>query len=67
MDDCMRRQWQRDLRKNHSKSIDAPLWLWSSIVELVGNHETSYLEHCRMHCVAANRKGARHALAIRQS
>jgi uncharacterized protein (DUF2252 family) len=27
--------------------LDAPSWLWSSIVELVKSHEGNYLEHCR--------------------
>lgn len=47
MDGAARRAWLSELRRNKTKSIDAPLWLWSSVVELVGGHEVGYLEHCR--------------------
>ena len=47
MDDATRKQWLGELRRNRSKTIEAPLWLWNSIVELVSNHEAGYLEHCR--------------------
>jgi uncharacterized protein (DUF2252 family) len=47
MDSVARRAWLAELRRNRTKSIDAPLWLWSSIVEIVGGHEVGYLEHCR--------------------
>jgi uncharacterized protein (DUF2252 family) len=47
MDEPTRNQWAADLRRNRSKTIDAPLWLWNSIVQLVSNHEAGYLEHCR--------------------
>jgi uncharacterized protein (DUF2252 family) len=39
--------WHRELRARHGRSIDAPFWLWSSIVDLLGLHERQYLEHCR--------------------
>lgn len=39
--------WHRDLKARHGKSIDAPFWLWSAIVDLLGLHERQYLEHCR--------------------
>ena len=29
------------------KKIDAPSWLWKSVVELSAMHESAYLEHCR--------------------
>ncbi|GAB5096847.1 DUF2252 domain-containing protein [Caballeronia sp. LP006] len=53
MDKNTRRSWLSELRRTKTKSIDAPLWLWSSIVELVGSHETGYLEHCRRYALAA--------------
>jgi len=40
-------EWWSDLQKNRSKSLDAPSWLWSSIVSLLMSHEGGYLEHCR--------------------
>jgi uncharacterized protein (DUF2252 family) len=46
-----RKQWQIDLRRNRSKSLDAPNWLWTSVVELLTCHERAYLEHCRKHAL----------------
>jgi uncharacterized protein (DUF2252 family) len=42
-----RRQWLTTLQRNRSRSLDAPSWLWNSVVELVAAHEAAYLEHCR--------------------
>ena len=39
--------WQNELRKKHSKSLDAPSWLWTSVTALIAEHEIAYLEHCR--------------------
>jgi uncharacterized protein (DUF2252 family) len=36
-----------------SKKLDAPSWLWTSIVELVARHESAYLEHCRQYALNA--------------
>jgi uncharacterized protein (DUF2252 family) len=47
MDEGVRKSWADNLEKNRSKSLDAPSWLWSSVVSLIGSHETAYLEHCR--------------------
>jgi uncharacterized protein (DUF2252 family) len=47
MDSATRKQWQADLKRNRSKSLDAPDWLWESVVELLAGHERAYLEHCR--------------------
>jgi hypothetical protein len=47
MDAPTRKQWLKELKRNRSKPLDAPSWLWSSIVELVKSHEGGYLEHCR--------------------
>jgi uncharacterized protein (DUF2252 family) len=52
MERAAQREWLADLRKNRSRSLDAPLWLWKSVVELVASHETAYLEHCRRHGMA---------------
>ncbi|QSN63924.1 MULTISPECIES: DUF2252 domain-containing protein [unclassified Caballeronia] len=53
MDRATRKSWLAELKRTKPKSIDAPLWLWSSIVELVGSHEVGYLEHCRRYALAA--------------
>lgn len=47
MDEATRSKWADTLENNRSKSLDAPSWLWSSVVALIGNQETAYLEHCR--------------------
>ena len=52
LDHGARRAWLKELRRGRSKTIDAPLWLWNSIVELVGSHEVGYLEHCRRFAMA---------------
>jgi uncharacterized protein (DUF2252 family) len=44
-----RSSWLAKLRKQHSKSLEAPSWLWSSVVSLIADHETTYLEHCRLY------------------
>lgn len=47
MDAVTRQRWASELGRSRSKSLDAPSWLWSSVVALVGSHEIAYLEHCR--------------------
>jgi uncharacterized protein (DUF2252 family) len=47
MDAGGRKAWLAELRRNRSKTLDAPGWLWTSIVELVSSHAAGYLEHCR--------------------
>ena len=46
------KSWLEELQRNRSKSLDAPSWLWNSVVDLVGAHETAYLEHCRLYAAA---------------
>jgi uncharacterized protein (DUF2252 family) len=47
MDQETRRAWKKELGRRQSKSLEAPSWLWSSVVSLIASHETAYLEHCR--------------------
>ena len=54
LDRPTRRIWQGDLSRNRQKDLDAPSWLWSSIVELVSSHEAAYLEHCRRYAMNAH-------------
>jgi uncharacterized protein (DUF2252 family) len=51
MDRDTRVQWRRDLRRNCSKSLDAPGWLWKNVVDLLADHEKAYLEHCRKYAL----------------
>jgi len=53
MTDDVRLSWQSELRRNQATTIDAPFWLWRSIVELVSSHEVGYLEHCRRYALSA--------------
>jgi uncharacterized protein (DUF2252 family) len=46
MDAEVRRAWHHELRRSRSKSSGAPSWLWRSVIDLIGIHETAYLEHC---------------------
>jgi uncharacterized protein (DUF2252 family) len=51
MDASTRKIWRKGLQQNRSKNLDAPSWLWSSIVELATSHEGGYLEHCRKYAL----------------
>jgi uncharacterized protein (DUF2252 family) len=55
MDQGVRKSWADDLERNRSRSLDAPSWLWSSVVSLIGSHEVAYLEHCRRYAKAASK------------
>lgn len=46
------REWRAELRRHRSKGLDAPSWLWSSVVALMADHEMAYLEHCRRYSMA---------------
>ena len=52
MDDPTRNAWIKELKRNRSKTIDAPFWLWRSIVELISVHEAGYLNHCRRYALS---------------
>jgi uncharacterized protein (DUF2252 family) len=47
MERSQRRAWRSDLAKNRKASLEAPSWLWTSVVELIALHEAAYLDHCR--------------------
>jgi len=51
MDAQTRRAWTAELARNRSGALDAPSWLWSSVVELTAAHEAAYLEHCRRYAL----------------
>jgi uncharacterized protein (DUF2252 family) len=53
MDATFQKRWRKELTASRSKSLDAPSWLWSSVVALVATHEAAYLEHCRKYATAA--------------
>jgi uncharacterized protein (DUF2252 family) len=53
MDATTRRRWIAELARNRSKKLDAPSWLWLSVVELIASHEAAYLDHCRRYALEA--------------
>lgn len=52
MDEATRRDWQAQLSRHRSKTLDAPSWLWASVVDLLISHEEAYLEHCRKYALS---------------
>lgn len=61
MDEATRKRWSRELDRHRSKSLDAPSWLWSSVVSPIGSHEVAYLDHCRKYATqeSARQKAAK--------
>ena len=53
MNAVTRAKWRDELGRNRAANLDAPSWLWSSIVELVASHEAAYLEHCRKYAMGS--------------
>ncbi len=52
LSDEARRAWAAQLTKPSAGNLDAPSWLWKSIVEMAAAHEAGYLEHCRRFALA---------------
>lgn len=52
MDTTVRQEWLTILAKNRTSSLEAPSWLWSSVVELIALHEAAYLDHCRRYVLS---------------
>ncbi|MES1184411.1 MAG: DUF2252 family protein [Myxococcales bacterium] len=55
MNEEEKRSWRKQLQNASGRWLEAPSWLWSSVVELVGVHERAYLEHCRRVALGAER------------
>src|SRR5450631_447458 len=53
MDEATCKSWSNELDRHRPKSLEAPSWLWSSVVSLIGSHEMAYLEHCRKYSTQA--------------
>ena len=51
LDDEARTLWRGELKRDQSHDLDAPDWLWTSVVALAGRHERGYLEHCRRYAL----------------
>jgi uncharacterized protein (DUF2252 family) len=52
MDAATRKAFAESLKVRRSARLDAPSWLWNSVVELASAHEAAYLEHCRTYALA---------------
>jgi uncharacterized protein (DUF2252 family) len=52
MDGPTRAHWANAIARRQSANIDAPTWLWDSVVDLIASHEAGYLEHCRRYALA---------------
>jgi uncharacterized protein (DUF2252 family) len=50
--DDQREAWHKKLIARPDGRLDAPSWLWRSIVALAGAHESGYLEHCRRYALS---------------
>jgi uncharacterized protein (DUF2252 family) len=55
MDEATRTTWRDELGRRWPKGLDAPFWLWGSIVDLIALNEVAYLEHCRRYALEATR------------
>ncbi len=51
MDVETRKKWSAELGRHLAKNLDAPSWLWTSVVQLVASHEAAYLDHCRSYAM----------------
>lgn len=47
--------WWKDLRKDRRRTLDAPSWLWTAVIELMSHHERGYLEHCRRYALGLSK------------
>jgi uncharacterized protein (DUF2252 family) len=53
MDPAIRREFAASFKTPRASRLDAPSWLWSSVVDLASTHEAAYLEHCRRYALSA--------------
>ncbi|HTB28007.1 MAG TPA: DUF2252 family protein [Steroidobacteraceae bacterium] len=51
MDASTRREFAASFNLRQGARLNAPSWLWSSVVELASAHEAAYLEHCRLYAM----------------
>jgi len=55
MDASTRREFASSFNSSFNRRkaarLNAPSWLWSSVVELASTHEAAYLEHCRRYAL----------------
>lgn len=56
MDSVTAKSWLGDISKHRSRSLEAPSWLWTSVTQLLVDHEGTYLEHCRQYALSPKEK-----------
>jgi uncharacterized protein (DUF2252 family) len=54
MDGRTRHSWRKTLLDHRGSGLDAPSWLWRSVVDLTARHEAGYLEHCRRYALSTS-------------
>lgn len=52
LDAATREGWRRALDARGPGDLEAPSWLWRTVVALAARHEAAYLEHCRRYALA---------------
>jgi uncharacterized protein (DUF2252 family) len=52
MDASTRRDFASSFHQRKTARLNAPSWLWSSVIELASSHEAAYLEHCRRYALS---------------
>jgi uncharacterized protein (DUF2252 family) len=55
MDASTRRDFGSSFHQRKAARLNAPSWLWSSVIELASSHEVAYLEHCRRYALSETR------------
>lgn len=55
MNPDQRKTWLALLKERRSPDLEAPLWLWSTVIDLLVVHEKAYLEHCRRYALSAQK------------
>ncbi len=58
MDASTRRDFAATFNRRKTAQLNAPSWLWSTVVELASTHEAAYLEHCRRYAPRPLTQGA---------
>ena len=56
MDSDTRQSWRAEIGRRRLRSLAAPSWLWSSVVQMVAIHERAYLDHCRKYALRPRRR-----------
>jgi uncharacterized protein (DUF2252 family) len=56
MDAATRREFASSFNQRKAERLNAPSWLWSSVLDLASVHEAAYLEHCRSYALGQGRR-----------